>query len=79
MAWVWLFRCFAFLYVSPEWRNGRRRGLKILRRRLRVGSTPTSGTNVTLIHLVFLGDDSNPIKFCKGVIKVFRAMYIYGG
>src|SRR4028118_1260519 len=29
----------------PEWRNGRRRGLKILRLHGRVGSTPTSGTN----------------------------------
>lgn len=29
----------------PEWRNGRRSGLKIRRGRPRVGSTPTSGTN----------------------------------
>jgi hypothetical protein len=28
----------------PEWRNGRRRGLKILRAHARVGSTPISGT-----------------------------------
>ena len=28
----------------PEWRNGRRGGLKILCRELRVGSSPTSGT-----------------------------------
>ena len=30
---------------GPEWRNGRRRGLKIPRPQGRVGSTPTSGTS----------------------------------
>ena len=29
---------------QPEWRNGRRRGLKILRWQHRAGSTPASGT-----------------------------------
>lgn len=31
---------------EPEWRNGRRRGLKILRPQGRAGSTPASGTNL---------------------------------
>ena len=32
----------------PKWRNGRRKGLKILRRKLRAGSSPALGTIVTL-------------------------------
>ena len=36
---------------SPEWRNGRRGGLKILCSKGRVGSSPTSGTNPwTSVH-----------------------------
>ena len=31
----------------PKWRNGRRKGFKIPRGRLRVGSSPTSGTKTT--------------------------------
>lgn len=33
------------LKFMPVWRNGRRTGLKILRWRHRVGSSPTTGTN----------------------------------
>ena len=31
-------------YGAPEWRNGRRTGLKILGRNRRAGSSPASGT-----------------------------------
>ncbi len=34
----------------PEWRNGRRGGLKILWGQPHVGSTPTSGTSVLPIE-----------------------------
>ena len=32
------------IYATPEWRNGRRGGLKIRWSQGRVGSTPSSGT-----------------------------------
>ena len=43
----------AICISMPEWRNGRRTGLKILRRQLRAGSSPASGTKNS-IFLYFL-------------------------
>ncbi len=39
---------FALSHHLPEWRNGRRAGLKIRWAQARVGSSPTSGTHGSL-------------------------------
>ncbi len=56
-------RSWYFYLFLPEWRNGRRGGLKIRCPQGRVGSTPSSGTLAFCFR-------SNPAKyaFCKTLI-----------
>ena len=42
-----------FSYPVPEWRNGRRGGLKIRCPQGRVGSTPSSGTSTEIAYCAF--------------------------
>ena len=45
-------RSWYFYLFLPEWRNGRRGGLKIRCPQGRVGSTPSSGTTATFLEML---------------------------
>jgi hypothetical protein len=61
------------IYGTPEWRNGRRGGLKIRWSQGRVGSTPSSGTtNSSRFQCYFLDETASRWEFCAAELTLAK-------
>ena len=64
--------------ISPGWRNGRRKGLKIPREKSHVGSIPTPGTGFSAgLWASSMGWLSTAIESCTGL--AIENVTLYGG